>query len=155
LQQFDNECETSVSIAELKGVNMPRNRLIYAGFSALALVCGLATRPLRSVIGPDLAENLGDALWAVLVYLLIAWTWRRQSNWRIAVTTLAVSVAVEFSQMYHTPWLDAIRRTTLGGLVLGLGVRVGRSHRVCGRHRWMFHAGAAFQTQARRDGVGL
>jgi hypothetical protein len=107
--------------AELKSVNMPRNRLIYAGFSALTLVCGLATRPLHSVIGPELAENLGDALWAMLVYLLIAWTWRRQSSGRIAMATLAVSVAVEFSQMYHAPWLDAIRRTTLGGLVLGWG----------------------------------
>lgn len=100
---------------------MPRNRLIYAGFSVVTLVCGLATRPLRLVIGPGPAKNLGDALWAVLVYLLIAWTWRRQSSGRIAVATLAVSVAVEFSQMYHPPWLDAIRRTTLGGLVLGWG----------------------------------
>lgn len=100
---------------------MPRHRLIYAGFSALTLGCGLATRPSRSVIGPELAGNLGDALWAVLVYLLIAWTWRRQSSGRIAVATLAVSVAVEFSQLYHAPWLDAIRRTTLGGLVLGWG----------------------------------
>ena len=48
--------------AELKSINMPRNRLLYAGFSALTLVCGLATRPLHSVISPELAKNLGDAL---------------------------------------------------------------------------------------------
>ena len=100
---------------------MPRNRIIYAGLIALTIVCGLATRPLRPEIGPELAENLGDALWAVLVYLLIAWTWRRQSGGRIAVATMAISVAVEFSQLYHAPWLDAMRRTTLGGLVLGWG----------------------------------
>ncbi|MCA9130161.1 MAG: DUF2809 domain-containing protein, partial [Planctomycetales bacterium] len=28
---------------------------------------------------------------------------------------------VEFSQLYHASWIDSIRRTTLGGLVLGFG----------------------------------
>jgi len=28
---------------------------------------------------------------------------------------------VEISQLYHTPWIDSIRQTTLGGLVLGFG----------------------------------
>ncbi len=31
------------------------------------------------------------------------------------------STAVEFSQLYHVRWLDTIRRTTLGGLILGWG----------------------------------
>ena len=26
---------------------------------------------------------------------------------------------VEVGQLYHAPWIDSIRRTTLGGLVLG------------------------------------
>jgi hypothetical protein len=98
-----------------------RSRLIYAGLATLTIVCGLATRPLRSAIGPALAENIGDALWAVLVYLLIAWIWRRQTSHRIALAALVVSVAVECSQLCHAPWLDAIRRTTLGGLALGWG----------------------------------
>ena len=29
--------------------------------------------------------------------------------------------AVEMSQLYHAPWIDAIRDTRLGGLVLGHG----------------------------------
>ena len=32
---------------------------------------------------------------------------------------LAFSVAVELSQLYHAPWIDSIRQTTLGGLILG------------------------------------
>jgi len=32
---------------------------------------------------------------------------------------LAFSVAVELSQLYHAPWIDSIRHTTIGGLILG------------------------------------
>jgi hypothetical protein len=100
---------------------MVRSRPIYSGLAALTLVCGLATRPLHRVIGSAFAENLGDVLWAMLVYLLIAFVWRRQAAWRIALATMLISIAVECSQLFHPPWLDAIRRTTLGGLVLGWG----------------------------------
>ena len=99
----------------------PRSRVLYAGLAGLIVLCGLATRPLHSVIGPFWAGNLGDALWAALVYLLIAGAWRRLSSERVALAALTISFAVEFSQLSQAPWLVAIRRTTLGGLVLGWG----------------------------------
>jgi hypothetical protein len=98
-----------------------RSRLIYAGLATLTIGCGLATRPLRTVLGAALAENIGDVLWAALVYLLLACIGRRQASHRLAVAAFAVSVAVECSQLCHASWLDAIRRTTLGGLALGWG----------------------------------
>ena len=98
-----------------------RPRFVYAGLAALTVICGLATRPLRRVIAPEMAENLGDVLWAVLVYLLIALVWRRLPSGRIALAALMISVVVECSQLCHAPWLDAIRQTTLGGLVIGWG----------------------------------
>ena len=104
---------------------MKRSRPIYAGLATLTVAGGLATRPLRRVIGAGLAENLGDALWAALVYLLIAWVWRRQSSARVALVALGVSVTVECSQLCHAAWLEAIRRTTLGGLALGWGFEWG------------------------------
>ena len=98
-----------------------RSRIVFAGLAALTVVCGLATRPLRRVIDPELAENLGDMLWAMLVYLLIAFVWRRQASRWIALSALMISVAVECSQLCHAPWIEAIRGTTLGGLVIGWG----------------------------------
>jgi Cu/Ag efflux pump CusA len=73
------------------------------------------------VIAPELAENLGDVLWAVLVYLLIAFVWRQQRSGWIALAALVISVAVECSQLCHASWIEAIRNTTLGGLVIGWG----------------------------------
>jgi hypothetical protein len=38
-----------------------------------------------------------------------------------AAAAMAICAAVEISQQYHTPWLDAVRSTTVGHLVLGSG----------------------------------
>ena len=40
---------------------------------------------------------------------------------RVAAMAFAIAVAVETSQRVHVPWLDALRATTLGALVLGQG----------------------------------
>ena len=34
---------------------------------------------------------------------------------------VAFSAAIEISQLYHAPWIDSIRQTTVGGLILGFG----------------------------------
>ena len=38
-----------------------------------------------------------------------------------ATISLVLAFVVEISQLYHAPWIDSIRHTTLGGLVLGFG----------------------------------
>ena len=45
----------------------------------------------------------------------------RVSTRTIAILAMAFSVAIELSQLYHAPWIDSIRHTTLGGLILGFG----------------------------------
>jgi hypothetical protein len=46
---------------------------------------------------------------------------RRQSTWRVALFAMTFSILIEVSQLYHAPWLDSIRHTILGGLILGFG----------------------------------
>lgn len=36
-------------------------------------------------------------------------------------SSLALAFLVEISQLYHARWIDSIRQTALGGLVLGFG----------------------------------
>lgn len=43
----------------------------------------------------------------------------RWSTNRVALTALLFSYAIEISQIYHAPWIDAVRHTRPGGLVLG------------------------------------
>ena len=98
-----------------------RDRRLYAAVALLVLVLGLATRPLRHVLPPGVAENTGDTLWAVFVYLLAALVWRQVPTRTLAVGVALFSAAIETSQLYSAPWIDRIRDTTLGGLVLGYG----------------------------------
>jgi hypothetical protein len=38
-----------------------------------------------------------------------------------AMVSLLFCYAIELSQMYHAPWIDDLRHTRAGGLVLGYG----------------------------------
>ncbi len=63
----------------------------------------------------------GDTLWAMMVFLGLAFLFKRKSTVWIALGALIFSFGIEVSQLYHAPWIDAIRATTLGGLILGYG----------------------------------
>ena len=65
------------------------------------------------------AKYTGDALWGLAVFLGIAFLLSRRSARVVAALATAFACAVEVSQLYHAPWLDAIRGTRPGGLVLG------------------------------------
>ena len=62
----------------------------------------------------------GDALWAILVFLGFGLVFRRTSSLRVALLAFGFSCAVEFGQLYHAPWIDSMRATRLGALVLGV-----------------------------------
>jgi hypothetical protein len=67
------------------------------------------------------AEYAGDTLWALMVFLLVSTLLVGRPILVRAAISLALAFLVEISQLYHAPWIDAIRQTTLGGLVLGFG----------------------------------
>ena len=66
-----------------------------------------------------MAAYAGDTLWATAAFLGIGLLLPRASTWRVALLAMSLSVLVEVGQLYHAPWIDSIRSTTLGGLVLG------------------------------------
>jgi hypothetical protein len=96
----------------------PRGRIAIAILAVIPM--GLLTRadlPLPTLI----AAYGGDTLYATLVYLLVALIWPRAAIGRVGLAALGLCAAVEISQLYHAPWLDAIRATVPGRLVLGSG----------------------------------
>ena len=54
-----------------------------------------------------------------MVYWAVAWLIPSASIKKVAILALVVSYADEISQLYQAHWLNAIRATTLGHLVLG------------------------------------
>jgi glycopeptide antibiotics resistance protein len=64
---------------------------------------------------------LGDALWALMIFFLFGFLFRTKETKWIATLAFLFSYSIEFSQLYHANWIDTLRQTKLGGLVLGYG----------------------------------
>ena len=96
-----------------------RNRLFLFIAIVVTVVLGLASRKVPELFPAVLGKYPGDALWALMLYWGIAWLIPRASIRKVAVLTLLVSFLDETSQLYQAPWINSIRGTTLGHLVLG------------------------------------
>ena len=84
------------------------------------MILGLLSRKISGL--PKIIELYsGDILWALMVFLIIAFIFNKKSTIFIISWAIIFSYSIEISQLYHAPWIDAIRNTTLGGLILGFG----------------------------------
>ncbi|MBS1811731.1 MAG: DUF2809 domain-containing protein [Acidobacteria bacterium] len=101
----------------------PRPRLRYALFIAVVIALGLAsrTKSFQPYLPDFISEYAGDTLWALTAFLGFGFLFPRLSTWRVAALAFGFAVCIELSQLYHAPWIDAIRQTRLGGLALGFG----------------------------------
>ena len=98
---------------------MIRNRLLYLPLCGVVILLGLASRRFGQALPEFVASYAGDTLWALMIFLGVGFLFARWPTWKVLVTTLLICYAVEISQLYHAPWIDKIRDTRLGGLVLG------------------------------------
>jgi hypothetical protein len=93
-----------------------------AAAAAIAtMLLGLWVHRGGLALGPDARDVAGDALWACMMAWIVAVMVPGASMLIRGAVAFAISCAVEFSQLVHTPALDAVRATTIGGLVLGSG----------------------------------
>jgi hypothetical protein len=83
------------------------------------IAIGLAVHRSGDALTPVVRDVLGDALWAAMMVCLVRAFVPAARWWIRGAVAVAICVAVELSQLYHAPGLDAIRRTTIGHLVLG------------------------------------
>lgn len=98
-----------------------RNRLTYFISIILVILLGLASRHFSEFLPGWINLYLGDILWAVMVFLMTGFLFRRKSTLWVAAAAIIFSYFIETSQIYHSPWLDNLRRTSIGGLILGFG----------------------------------
>jgi len=96
-----------------------RNRIYQSGYVILTVTLGLFS---RSGYLPDfLYGYLGDALYALMFFFIIGFVFPKFSTIKVALIALSFCFAIEISQFYHAEWIDTIRQTRIGGLVLGFG----------------------------------
>lgn len=92
-------------------------------FIALLVVVplGLVSRKWGADLPAFIADNAGDALWTVAVYLTVAIVFPRWRSVTVGCVALAISFGVEFSQLIDVDWLNTLRKTLPGRLLLGAG----------------------------------
>lgn len=99
---------------------MKRNRLVYLILIIITIILGLLSRKVSGL--PSFIENYaGDTLWALMVFFIIAFVFNKKSTIFNILGAMFFSYSIEISQLYHAPWIDNLRNTTLGALVLGFG----------------------------------
>lgn len=102
---------------KMKSQNRALNiRLTYALCIVAVIALGLLSR--RTTIIPPIA---GDLLYAVMMFFIIKFLFIRLSDRKTALISLSICYIIELSQLYSATWINQLRNTTLGALVLGRG----------------------------------
>jgi hypothetical protein len=97
------------------------SRLTYLGLAIGTVAIGLVVHFLDTSRPTAAGDIFGDALWATVVFWLISAIAPAARLGTRGSVAFAIAVAVECSQLYHAPALDAVRGTMIGRLVLGTG----------------------------------
>lgn len=103
---------------------MIKARLIYACCGILSMLLGLLTRTAIIDFPDFVILYVGDSLWAMMVYWGICFL---KPNWPIfkqVIAALLFAYSIEFSQLYQAQWINDIRHTQIGALVLGFGFQL-------------------------------
>lgn len=87
----------------------------------LVIALGLASRRSFLPFPAMLGNYPGDALWAWVVLLCVAWLKPAIARSRLVAWALLIAFAIEFLQLYQAPWIQALRANKLAYLVLGNG----------------------------------
>lgn len=102
----------------MKRNSCERNRILYACLILATIPLGLGSRssiPLPHLI----ATYAGDTLYAVMFFFIFGFLLPKQPAWKIAVLAAFSTYLIEISQLWQTPWLNSIRQTRIGGLIIG------------------------------------
>jgi glycopeptide antibiotics resistance protein len=98
-----------------------KRRLVYAILFCITIPIGLATRKMPDYFPSLISTYGGDILWAALFFFLLRAIFPHQSKYKLAAINYAFGLGIEISQLYHAPWIDDIRRTFAGKMLLGFG----------------------------------
>lgn len=96
-------------------------RFVYFLAVAFVIILGLASRKYGDILPSFLAEHAGDAFWGMMVYFGFRLLFNQNSIYLAMLISIICSLGIEFSQLYQANWINQLRSTLLGALVLGKG----------------------------------
>lgn len=102
-------------------MSQKRNRAIYGIITLFVILLGLASRLYLEYLPSFLASYAGDTLWGLMVFLGIAFVFNQKPAKWVFIAAIIFSFSIELSQLYQAEWINSIRHTVPGGLILGFG----------------------------------
>jgi len=99
----------------------PRSRATTGILLTATVAAGLASRTYPAWQPAAVARYAGDVLWAAMVFWILALIRPGGGTLRLGLAALAIAFTVELSQLHQAPWIEAMRQSRLGALVLGRG----------------------------------
>ncbi len=99
-----------------------RSRPRYVAAIAVTIAAGLLSRSSAAEYLPEFVGTYaGDTLWALAIFLTLGLFFPKARTVQLAIAAALISYSVELSQLYQAPWINAIRDTVPGALLLGFG----------------------------------
>lgn len=101
--------------------NVIKERFFYGCICLIVIALGLSSRAFSEQLPLFVSRHFGDALWGSMVYFMFRVLLVNRRLWIAFAWSLMFSFGIEFSQLYQAEWINSIRDTILGGLILGKG----------------------------------
>ncbi|WP_235549028.1 ribosomal maturation YjgA family protein [Paenibacillus sp. Soil522] len=98
-----------------------KTRIPYIIAAVIAMILGFSTRRFAGALPAFAAEHFGDALWASMIYFGVRAVWVHKRLFWAALISVLFCFGIELSQLYQSDWINEIRSTFFGTLVLGSG----------------------------------
>lgn len=102
-------------------ITMISKRLLYFILIVLTIPLGIGTRNYRADLPHLIATYGGDVLAATCIFFGIRFLALKTSLAKVAGIAYGVCILLELLQLYQASWMVAIRKTKIGGILLGHG----------------------------------
>ena len=95
---------------------MNRLRITYGCLIVITIISGLLSRQFSFI-----PLFIGDIFWALMIYFIVRFLFVDKPVKFLVIVSLLFCYTVELSQLYKAPWINDLRHTLFGRLVLGDG----------------------------------
>ena len=96
-----------------------RSAIVYLSTGGLAAWLALYARQYALAHPGSSFDFVGDILWALVVFASAGLFFPTISTWNATSWAFLIPALFGLGQVYHVPWLDAIRGTPYGLVALG------------------------------------
>lgn len=85
------------------------------------MIIGLTLRYFASYLPVWINLYAGDFLWSFMIFFIFTLIFKRKSVHKVMVLSLIYCYLIEISQIYQAEWINSVRQTAAGHLILGRG----------------------------------